>query len=37
MPITTVDMHRAKGPIDFSSLCLTGSLDFSIKLWDLKV
>ncbi|CAK5050420.1 unnamed protein product [Meloidogyne enterolobii] len=36
MPITTVDMHRAKGPIDFSSLCLTGSLDFSIKLWDLK-
>lgn len=36
MPITTVDMHRVKGAIDFSNLCLTGSLDFSIKLWDLK-
>jgi dynein intermediate chain, cytosolic len=37
MPITTVDTHRAQGSIDFTGLCLSASLDFCIKLWNLKV
>ncbi|KAI1724810.1 cytoplasmic dynein 1 intermediate chain 2 [Ditylenchus destructor] len=36
MPITTVDLHRAAGSIDFSPLCLSGSMDFTVKLWNLK-
>ncbi|KAI1717234.1 cytoplasmic dynein 1 intermediate chain 2 domain-containing protein [Ditylenchus destructor] len=36
MPITTVDLHRAAGTIDFSPLCLSGSMDFTVKLWNLK-
>lgn len=36
MPITTVDTHRAQGSIDFTGLCLSASLDFCIKLWNLK-
>jgi len=35
-PIAAVSMHRASGAIDFSPLCLTGSLDFAVKLWNLK-
>lgn len=37
MPVTTVDMHHASGSIDFSPLCLSGSIDFNVKLWNLKV
>lgn len=29
-------MHRAAGHVDFSPLCVSGSLDFSVKLWNLK-
>uniref|UniRef100_A0A183C6Q7 WD_REPEATS_REGION domain-containing protein n=1 Tax=Globodera pallida TaxID=36090 RepID=A0A183C6Q7_GLOPA len=36
MPVNSLDMHRAMGDIDFSPLCLTGSMDFSIKLWNVK-
>ncbi|KAL3100337.1 hypothetical protein niasHT_029041 [Heterodera trifolii] len=36
LPITALDTHRALGAIDFSSLCLTCSMDFGIKLWNIK-
>ncbi|KAH7724191.1 cytoplasmic dynein intermediate chain 1 [Aphelenchoides avenae] len=35
-PVRSVDMHRAAGHVDFSPLCVSGSLDFSVKLWNLK-
>uniref|UniRef100_A0A915DXU3 Uncharacterized protein n=1 Tax=Ditylenchus dipsaci TaxID=166011 RepID=A0A915DXU3_9BILA len=37
MPVTAVDLHHAPGSVDFSPLCLSGSLDFNVKLWHLKV
>jgi hypothetical protein len=38
MPITSVDTLRASGgPAEYNHLCLSGSLDFCIKLWTLKV
>jgi len=38
MPITNVDTLKATGgPPDYCNLCLTSSIDFSIKLWNLKV
>lgn len=36
-PVSTVDMHKIPGKIDFSNLCLSGSLDWSVKLWNLRV
>uniref|UniRef100_A0A914CPW1 Uncharacterized protein n=1 Tax=Acrobeloides nanus TaxID=290746 RepID=A0A914CPW1_9BILA len=35
-PVSTVDMHKTPGKIDYSSLCLSGSLDWSLKLWNLR-
>jgi len=35
-PVLGVDFHTCQGSIDFSSLCLTSSTDWSIKLWDTK-
>uniref|UniRef100_A0AC35TJM1 WD_REPEATS_REGION domain-containing protein n=1 Tax=Rhabditophanes sp. KR3021 TaxID=114890 RepID=A0AC35TJM1_9BILA len=35
-PISAVDMHRANENSKFAPLCLTGSLDWSVKLWNLK-
>lgn len=37
MPITSVDLHYVPGPVDFSPLCISGSMDFNVKLWNLKV
>eukprot|EP01087_Luapelamoeba_hula_P012597 TRINITY_DN3517_c0_g1_i1.p1 TRINITY_DN3517_c0_g1~~TRINITY_DN3517_c0_g1_i1.p1 ORF type:complete len:641 (+),score=89.71 TRINITY_DN3517_c0_g1_i1:111-2033(+) len=35
-PVTSVDCHPAHGPIDFSHLFLTSSMDWSCKLWSRK-
>lgn len=32
-PVTAVSTHRAHGPIDFSNLFVSSSLDWSTKLW----
>lgn len=37
MPITSVDLHCVPGSVDFSPLCISGSMDFNVKLWNLKV
>lgn len=37
MPITSVDLHHVPGSVDFSPLCISGSMDFNVKLWNLKV
>jgi len=36
MPVTAVDLHPTPGSVDFSPLCLSGSMDFTIKLWNFK-
>ncbi|XP_060863204.1 cytoplasmic dynein 1 intermediate chain isoform X6 [Metopolophium dirhodum] len=35
-PITAIDTHRAVGNTDFSHLFLTSSIDWTIKLWNIK-
>lgn len=32
-PVTSVDFHPLKGPIDFSDLFLSTSVDWTVKLW----
>lgn len=36
-PIRGMDCHNSQGPIDFSHLFLTSSVDWTVKLWSLKV
>jgi dynein intermediate chain len=36
-PIRGLDCHNSQGPIDFSHLFLTSSVDWTVKLWSLKV
>jgi hypothetical protein len=35
--ITHVELHKAAGSVDFSRYCLTSSIDFTCKLWNLTV
>ncbi|CAF4760625.1 unnamed protein product, partial [Rotaria sp. Silwood2] len=35
-PITGLSCHNVNGSVDFSSLFLTSSFDWSVKLWSLK-
>nr|CAG4643115.1 EOG090X03UT [Ilyocryptus agilis] len=35
-PIRGIDCHNSQGPIDFSHLFLTSSVDWTVKLWSLK-
>lgn len=35
--ITNVELHRTPGSTDFSRYCLTSSIDFTCKLWNLAV
>ena len=35
-PVTSVDLHPRKGPMDFSDLFLSSSTDWTIKLWSKK-
>lgn len=35
-PIRGMDCHNSVGPIDFSHLFLTSSVDWTVKLWSLK-
>nr|SVE75042.1 EOG090X03UT [Daphnia dolichocephala] len=35
-PIRGMDCHNSQGPIDFSHLFLTSSVDWTVKLWSLK-
>eukprot|EP00128_Syssomonas_multiformis_P012042 Colp12_sorted_trinity150504_noHs@2830 len=35
-PLTGIDIHSASGPMDFSDLVLTSSMDWSVKLWSHK-
>ncbi|VVT56616.1 uncharacterized protein SAPINGB_P005179 [Magnusiomyces paraingens] len=35
-PVTSLDFHSPRGPSDFSDLLLSGSLDWSIKLWRVR-
>nr|CAG4647794.1 EOG090X03UT [Moina brachiata]SVE92931.1 EOG090X03UT [Moina brachiata] len=35
-PIRGLDCHNSQGPIDFSHLFLTSSVDWTVKLWSLK-
>ncbi|KAG5443664.1 Cytoplasmic dynein 1 intermediate chain, partial [Clonorchis sinensis] len=35
-PITSVSTHATEGPVSFSSLFLTTSFDWSVKLWSTK-
>lgn len=32
-PVTSVDFHPLKGPIDFSDIFLSTSVDWTVKLW----
>jgi hypothetical protein len=36
-PITGLDFHPMAGPVDFSDLFLTSSVDWTVKLWKSKV
>ena len=36
-PITGVSAHYGQGTLDFSHLFLTASMDWTVKLWSLKV
>lgn len=36
-PLTGISCHSAAGGIDFSHLFLTSSMDWTLKLWSLKV
>lgn len=35
-PVTGIDLHSSKGPMDFSDLMLTSSMDWTIQLWSKK-
>ena len=35
-PIRGLDCHNSHGPIDFSHLFLTSSVDWTLKLWSVK-
>ncbi|XP_066977016.1 cytoplasmic dynein 1 intermediate chain 2-like isoform X33 [Macrobrachium rosenbergii] len=35
-PVTGVSTHSTPGPIDFSHLFLTSSIDWTVKLWSVK-
>lgn len=35
-PVTALSTHNGQGPIDFSHLFLTSSIDWTVKLWSLK-
>ena len=35
--IRGLDCHNSHGPIDFSHLFLTSSVDWTVKLWSMKV
>nr|CAG4644687.1 EOG090X03UT [Leptodora kindtii] len=35
-PIRGLDCHNSHGPIDFSHLFLTSSVDWTVKLWSMK-
>ncbi|XP_037797976.1 cytoplasmic dynein 1 intermediate chain 2-like isoform X31 [Penaeus monodon] len=35
-PVTGVSTHATMGPIDFSHLFLTSSIDWTVKLWSVK-
>lgn len=35
-PVTGIDCHNVQGPIDFSQLFLTSSIDWTVKLWSMK-
>ena len=36
-PVTGVSAHTAPGPLDFSHLFISSSIDWTIKLWSAKV
>lgn len=36
-PVTGISVNAVQGGIDFSHLFLTSSIDWTIKLWSLKV
>lgn len=35
-PVTSVDFHPARGPVDLGDLVLSSSLDWSVKLWKVR-
>lgn len=35
-PVTGLSTHNGQGPVDFSHLFLTSSIDWTVKLWSLK-
>lgn len=35
--VTNVELHKTPGSADFSRYCLTSSIDFTCKLWNLAV
>lgn len=35
--VTGIDFHPLHGPVDFSDLFLTSSVDWTVKLWRAKV
>ena len=36
-PLTGIDCHSAPGPVDFSRYFITSSMDWTAKLWNVKV
>lgn len=35
-PVTGIDTHNIPGPIDFSHLFITSSMDWTVKLWSTR-
>ena len=35
-PVTGLDFHSAKGPVDLGDLAISSSLDWSIKIWKVR-
>jgi dynein intermediate chain len=36
-PVTGIDCNAVPGPIDFSPFFLTSSIDWTVKMWNIKV